>query len=64
MELWRTRDGLTWTRLPAAGIPGDGVKEQLWFADDRHGLLLLTYRNVEVSVLATNDGGATWREGA
>ena len=62
--LWRTQDGSTWTRLPAAGIPGDGIKEQLWFADDRHGLLLLTYRSAEVSVLATDDGGATWQEAA
>jgi photosystem II stability/assembly factor-like uncharacterized protein len=64
VELWRTHDGPTWARLLTAGIPGDGIKEQLWFADDRHGLLLLTYGNTEVSVLATDDGGANWQERA
>ena len=61
VQLWRTMDGSTWTRLPAAGIPSDGYEGQLWFADDRHGLLLVTDPN-SVSVLATDDGGATWGE--
>lgn len=64
VDLWRTIDGSTWTRLPAAGIPSDGFKGQLWFADDRHGLLLVTDPNASVLVLATDDGGATWGEKA
>jgi hypothetical protein len=64
IELWRTRDGSTWTRLPAAGIPGDSQPEQLWFADDAHGLLLVTDPDGGISVLATDDGGAGWRKTA
>lgn len=64
VQLWRTMDGSTWTRLPAAGIPSAGFKGQLWFADDRHGLLLITDPNASVSVLATDDGGVTWGEKA
>lgn len=56
--------GSTWTRLPAAGIPANGQPGQLWFADDRHGLLLVTYPSGGMSVLATDGGGATWREAA
>jgi hypothetical protein len=64
VQLWRTMDGSTWTLLPAAGIPSDGYKGQLWFADDRHGLLLVTTPPASVSVLATDDGGASWGERA
>ena len=63
VQLWRTMDGSTWTRLPAAGIPNHGSKGPLWFADDRHGLLLVT-DPTSVSVLGTDDGGATWGEKA
>ena len=63
VQLWRTMDGSTWTRLPAAGIPSHGSKGPLWFADDRHGLLLVT-DPTSLSVLATDDGGATWGEKA
>ena len=64
VQLWRTQDGSTWTRLPATGIPREGIKEQLWFADERHGVLLVTDPSAWVAVLATDDGGMTWREAA
>ena len=64
VQLWRTMDGSTWTRLPAAGIPSDGYEGQLWFADDRHGLLLVSDPPTRISVLTTDDGGATWGERA
>jgi photosystem II stability/assembly factor-like uncharacterized protein len=61
--VWRTSDGgRTWTLLPGDGLGLTGGAGQLTFQDRQHGVLFVQLGGGGTpEVLATADGGATWR---
>jgi len=60
---WRTTDGgRSWSRLPTPDLPGLGSLADLRFVDADRGVLAVTQAGVAATVLlATEDGGVTWR---
>lgn len=64
-ELWRTSDGArTWTRLPATGLPaGRGLESWPTFLDPLRGVIVRFPPLAQwPSLLATGDGGDSWRD--
>ncbi len=63
--LWRTVDGgRDWEQLAAAGMPQRDAASQLLFLDPRRGVLGVLATDGTLSLLATQDGGETWRSTA
>jgi photosystem II stability/assembly factor-like uncharacterized protein len=64
-QLLRTVDGgRTWERITPSGIPDSYRTGQLVFADTRRGVLAAQRADGAWSLLATDDGGASWHEAA
>ncbi|HKF76987.1 MAG TPA: hypothetical protein VKF59_12645 [Candidatus Dormibacteraeota bacterium] len=63
--LWRTSDGGgSWSRLPTPDLTGLGGPADLRFVDSERGVLAVTGDGAALVLLATGDGGATWRPAA
>jgi photosystem II stability/assembly factor-like uncharacterized protein len=64
-QLLRTVDGgRTWERITLSGIPDSYRTGPLVFADTRRGVLAAQRADGAWSLLATDDGGASWHEAA
>ncbi|HXM54940.1 MAG TPA: hypothetical protein VOB72_06090, partial [Candidatus Dormibacteraeota bacterium] len=65
IALWRTDDaGANWQPLRDAGIPEEGAKGGLTFVDADHGVLTDSIPGGVKTILATEDGGQSWRPAA
>ena len=59
--LWHTTDsGMTWSALPANGIPAARCKSSLAFVDKVRGFVVASDPNHAPVVYRTADGGRTW----
>lgn len=64
VAFWRTSDGgTTWSHLPASGLFASAVLG-MTFPDTEHGVLAIEGSDGSPLLLATQDGGASWRQAA